>query len=319
MNSKENPLVSIIIPMYNAQKWINGLLHSILNQTYQNIEVILVNDGSTDESLALVEKFLEELGETRIQVVNQENTGVSEARNEGVRNSIGELLAFVDSDDIWIREKIERQVNTMIELDIAATACSYAIFRDSNLEILDVVHPDWSTLGVRNWLLFRSYGGLLSSTLMLRREIFYKAGPFRSDLSLSADIDFAWRLLSFTQVKLIREPLVAYRLRPNQMHKTSDLLISESKRMIDSVSLLQSNKFACIFLANLNLRLFLYSTQDGHFWSGIQFLLKAIRFNFLEVCLTTLRIFSKRTLRKFKYIEKKSFFLPDPQFPHPLI
>ena len=97
--------------MFNAQEWIVGLLHSILNQSYQNIEVILVNDGSTDDSLVLVEKFLDDLGEIRIQIVNQENTGVSEARNEGVRNSIGELLAFVDSDDIWIREKIERQVN----------------------------------------------------------------------------------------------------------------------------------------------------------------------------------------------------------------
>ena len=312
MKLKTYPLVSIIVPMYNAQEWIVGLLHSILNQTYQNIEVILVNDGSTDDSLVLVEKFIDDLGEIRIRIVNQENTGVSEARNEGVRNSFGEFLAFVDSDDIWIREKIERQVNEMFDLDVAATACSYAIFRDSDLEILDVVHPDWSSRGVRNWLLFRSYGGLLSSTLMLRRETFLQTGPFRIDLSLSADIDFAWRLLSVTQVKLIREPLVAYRLRPNQMHKIPDLLISESKRMINSVSLLQSDKFASIFLANLNLRLFLYRGQDRDFWNGIQFLLKAIRFNSLEVSLTILRIIFKRTLRKFKYIEKKSFFLPNP-------
>ena len=312
MNTKVNPLVSVIIPMFNAQEWIVGLLHSILNQSYQNIEVILVNDGSTDESLALVEKFSKDLGEIRIRVVNQENCGVSEARNEGVRNSSGELLAFVDSDDVWIREKIERQVNEMNELGIAATACSYAIFRDSDLEILDVVHPDWSTHGVQNWLLFRSYGGLLSSTLMLRREVFFQTGPFRIDLSLSADIDFAWRLLSVTQVKLIREPLVGYRLRPNQMHKIPDLLISESKRMLSSISLFQNDKFARIFQANLNLRLFLYHAQGRDFWDGIHFLLKAIQFNSLEVFATTLRIFSRRILRKFKYVEKKSFFLPNP-------
>ena len=132
MSTKENPLVSVIIPMFNAQEWIVGLLHSILNQSYQNIEVILVNDGSTDESLALVEKFSKDLGEIRMRVVNQENCGVSGARNEGVRNSTGELLAFVDSDDVWIREKVERQVKEMNELGIAATACSYAIFRDSD-------------------------------------------------------------------------------------------------------------------------------------------------------------------------------------------
>jgi len=312
MTSKENPLVSIIIPMFNAQEWIVGLLQSILNQTYQKIEVILVNDGSTDESLALVNKFSKDYSEIIIKVINQGNTGVSEARNEGVRNSNGELLAFVDSDDIWIREKIERQVSAMTKSDIAATACSYAIFRDSDLEILDVVHPDWSTHGVRNWLLFRSYGGLLSSTLMLRREIFYQTGPFRIDLSLSADIDFAWRLLSTTQVILIREPLVGYRLRPNQMHKLPDLLISESKRLLKTVSLLQSNRFARIFLANLNLRLFLYRAQDRDFWNGLHFLLNAFRFNPLEVCATIVRILFRRILRKFKYVEKKSFFLPNP-------
>lgn len=312
MTSKENPLVSIIIPMFNAQEWITGLLQSILNQTYQNIEVILVNDGSTDESLALVNKFSKDFSEIRIKVVNQENTGVSEARNEGVRNSTGDLLAFVDSDDIWIREKIERQVNVMIKSDIAATACSYAIFRDSDLEILDVVHPDWSTCGVRNWLLFRSYGGLLSSTLMLRRDIFYKTGPFKIDLSLSADIDFAWRLLSITQVVLIREPLVGYRLRPNQMHKLPDLLISESKRILNTVSLFQSDKFVHIFLANLNLRLFLYRAQDRDFRNGLKFLLKAFQFNPFEVCLTIVRILFRRISRKFKYVKKKSFFLPNP-------
>jgi len=312
MNLERNPLVSIIIPMYNAQEWIVGLLHSILNQSYQNIEVILVNDGSTDSSLELVTKFSKDYGENRIRIVNQENSGVSASRNEGVRNSTGELLAFVDSDDIWLEEKIERQVNEMTNSNLAASACSYGIFEDANLEILDVVHPDWSTRGVRNWLLFRSYGGLLSSTLMLRKDTFHQTGLFKVDLSLSADIEFAWRLLGITSVKLIREPLVGYRLRPNQMHKLPDLLISESKRMIKTVSLLGNAKYEHIFLANLHLRLFLYRAQDRDLRRGLPFLLKAFRFNFLEVFFTSFRIFSRRILRKLKHTEKKSFFLPDP-------
>ena len=312
MMLENKPLVSIVIPMYNAQEWIIGLLHSILNQSYQNIEVILVNDGSTDLSLELVTKFLRDFGGKRIRVVNQENSGVSVARNEGVRNSTGELLAFVDSDDIWLKGKIERQVNEIINSNLAASACSYAIFEDANLEILDVVHPDWSTRGVRNWLLFRSYGGLLSSTLMLRKDTFYKTGPFNVELSLSADIEFAWRLLGITSVKLIREPLVGYRLRPNQMHKLPDLLISESKRMINTVSLLRNDKYEHIFLANLNLRLFLYRAQGRDFRKGLGFLLKALRFNFLEVCGTIFRIFARRILRKLNRAEKKSFSLPYP-------
>lgn len=312
MNLKENPLVSIIVPMYNAQEWIVGLLQSISNQSYRNIEVILVNDGSTDASLELVTKFSQEFSEITIRIVNQENSGVSVARNEGVRNSIGNLLAFVDSDDIWLEWKIERQVSEMIKSDVAATACSYAIFRDANLEVLDIVHPDWSIRGVRNWLLFRSYGGLLSSTLVLKKEVFLQTGPFIKNLSLSADIEFAWRLLSITPVKLIREPLVGYRLRPNQMHKLPDLLISESKRMINMVSLLQDERYSRIFLANLNLRLFLYRVQERDFRNGLSFLQTALRLNVVEVCITASRIFSRRILRRLKYSEKRSFSLSNP-------
>jgi glycosyltransferase involved in cell wall biosynthesis len=310
MRLKENPLVSVVIPMFNAEDWIVGLMHSILNQSYKNIEVILLNDGSTDASVELVSKAAQEFGQNRVRIITQNNSGVSAARNEGVRNSTGELIAFVDSDDVWFKRKIEHQVNAMTRQNLAASACSYAIFTDSDLEILDVVHPDWSTNGVRNWLLFRSYGGLLSSTLMLRREVFYETGPFRLDLSLSADIEFAWRLLRICSVKLIREPLVGYRLRPNQMHKSSDLLISESNTMLKTVPLLQDVKYARIYLANLYLRLFLYRAQEKDFRNSLHFLQKAIVSNFNEACITSIRIISKRSKRKFKHIEKKSILLP---------
>lgn len=312
MNTDKSPLVSVVIPMFNAEDWIVGLLESIVNQSYRNIEVILVNDGSTDSSAEIVSKFSKQENGIEIRVVSQENSGVSEARNEGVRNSLGALIAFVDSDDIWLSEKIERQVREILASSAAAVACSYAIFRDSDLEVLDVVHPDWSLRGVRNWLLFRSYGGLLSSTLLIRKEAFYQAGPFRGDLSLSADIEFAWRLLKVTSVILIDEPLVGYRLRPNQMHKLSELLLSESQRMVKIIDLLQGRKFRHIFLSNLNLRLFLYRVQDRELASSLSFLLKALRINSWEVFITIIRIISKRILRRLRFSEKNSFLLPHP-------
>jgi glycosyltransferase involved in cell wall biosynthesis len=310
VKSANHPLVSVIIPMYNSQDWIVSLLHSIENQSYQNIEVILLNDGSTDETVELIQQFVTDSSRRSIHLINQENNGVSSARNEGVRHARGDFIAFVDSDDIWLQEKIEKQVSEMISLNLSATACSYAIFADSNLEILDIVHPDWSLQGVRNWLLFRSYGGLLSSTLMMRKDVFYETGPFRVDLSLSADIEFAWRLLSLTSVKLIQEPLVGYRLRPNQMHKLPDLLLSESKRMLDIVDLLHEEKYASIFLANLNLRVFLYLTQRSELRKGIGYFLEAIKNNMLEAFKTLLRIVIRRAMRKFEFRQRTSFKLP---------
>jgi len=312
MSPTRNPLVSIVIPMFNAQEWIFGLLTSIGNQSYKNIEIVLVNDGSTDSSIELVAKFSKKNPQIKLRLINQENSGVSAARNEGVRNSNGELIAFVDSDDIWIREKLEHQVKEMGESSTSAVACSYAIFNDSDLTILDIVHPDWSVEGVRNWLLFRSYGGLLSSSLMITKEAFNRTGPFKIELSLSADIEFAWRLLKVTPVKLINNPLVGYRLRPNQMHRLPTLLLAEAQRMLVLVDLLQGNRYRGIFLANLNLRLFLYRAQNRDLREGLAFLLVALRSNSFEVIFTISGILSKRVLRRLKYSEKKLFSLPNP-------
>lgn len=306
------PLVSVVIPMYNAQEWIGGLLESILRQTYRNIEIILVNDGSTDASAEIASRFSKRNTGIEMRIILQKNSGVSEARNEGVRQSSGELLAFVDSDDVWVPEKIELQVREIIRQNASAVSSSYAIFRDSDSQVLDVVHPLWSVKGVRNWLLFRSYGGLLSSTLLLTKETFDQAGPFRTDLSLSADIEFAWRLLKVAPVVSMDESLVGYRLRPNQMHKLPDLLLSESQRMIEIVDVLKVAKYQRIYLSNLNLRLFLYRVQDGDLRSGWSFLVKALRTNPWEVFRTILRICILRVRRRLKFIEKKSLRLPLP-------
>ena len=122
MRGDESPLVSVIIPMFNSQDWIVGLLKSILSQTYKNIEIVLVNDGSTDASAEIVSMFSRHQAGIKLRMVTQENSGVSEARNEGVRQSSGDLLAFVDSDDIWMATKIERQVAEIQNGKAAAVA-----------------------------------------------------------------------------------------------------------------------------------------------------------------------------------------------------
>ena len=92
-----NPLISIIIPVYNAEKYLSELMDDILNQTYRKFEVIIVNDGSTDRSLAIVKKYAKK--DKRIKIINQKNCGVSKARNIGIDNASGEYVRFVDADD----------------------------------------------------------------------------------------------------------------------------------------------------------------------------------------------------------------------------
>jgi glycosyltransferase involved in cell wall biosynthesis len=312
MTPKTGPLVSVVIPVFNAEKWLFSLLTSIKAQTYKNLELIVIDDGSTDGSLDIAQRYAVQNPEIIMRVMSQENRGVSDARNLGIMNCSGEYIAFVDSDDLWFSNKIEKQVTAVTKSGSGVIACSYVIFSDSNSKILETVKPNWSTKGVRNWLLFRSYGGLLSSTLLINKDVLQKVNGFKSNLSLSADIEFAWRLIKISNVECISEPLVAYRLRPNQMHKLPILLISEAARMIQVVDILKIDMYRKIFLANLYLRLSLYSIKDRHLIEGLGHLSTAVRTNVLEINITMLRIIIHRGSRSVKKLHGRNLRLPLP-------
>lgn len=117
------PLVSVIIPVYNAEKYLEECCVSVLAQSYTSIEIILVNDGSTDNSLNICEKIAE--SDPRVQVIHQENSGVSSARNAGIQASKGEFIVFVDADDILTENSISSRVELAIDVDLVI--CSYQV------------------------------------------------------------------------------------------------------------------------------------------------------------------------------------------------
>ena len=102
-------MVSVIIPVYNSERYISEAVESVLNQTYRNLQVIVINDGSTDGTERALEPYMD-----HINYFFQENRGVAAARNVGIRSSRGRHIAFLDSDDIWMPEKLENQVSYMI-------------------------------------------------------------------------------------------------------------------------------------------------------------------------------------------------------------
>ena len=108
-----SPLISVIVPVYNKEKYVAECLNSILNQTYSNIEVIIIDDGSTDKSLEICMRYAEE--DKRVKVFPQENGGPSAARNKGLDNAKGEYVAFVDADDILERNAYTLMVNELID------------------------------------------------------------------------------------------------------------------------------------------------------------------------------------------------------------
>lgn len=109
------PKVSIIIPVYNVEKYIRQCLESVINQTYKNIEIIVINDGTKDGSMKIVEEYLED---KRIKIINKNNGGLSSARNKGIEEATGEYIYFLDSDD-WIeKDTIEVLVKNSKDVDI---------------------------------------------------------------------------------------------------------------------------------------------------------------------------------------------------------
>ena len=118
---QNSPLLSVIIPVYNSELYLDRCLQSLLNQTYQNLEIILINDGSTDQSLSMCQSF--EKNDSRIKVIDQQNGGVSVARNRGMQEACGKLITFVDSDD-WIEpDMYEILVPLLIENQADIACC----------------------------------------------------------------------------------------------------------------------------------------------------------------------------------------------------
>lgn len=105
---KNNPIVSVVIPFYSGVEWLELAIESVLNQTYKNYEIIVVNDGSKENIDTIKYKFKE-----NIKLINKINEGPASARNEGIRRALGKYIAFLDSDDIWEKDKLDEQIKAM--------------------------------------------------------------------------------------------------------------------------------------------------------------------------------------------------------------
>lgn len=152
-----NPLISIIIPVYNVEQYLSKCLESIIKQTYNNIEIILIDDGSSDNSKKICDEYLQK--DSRIVVIHKDNEGVSIARNTGLDIAKGEYISFIDADDYIDQDMYEFLLNNLIENNADISSCGYnkvfedriekGIGSDSNL-LLDNVDAVKETIKKRN-------------------------------------------------------------------------------------------------------------------------------------------------------------------------
>jgi len=219
------PLVSVIVPALNAELFLAKCLASLDAQTYHNWELVLVNDGSTDATQSIAEDFMERRP-SQVRVISTENQGLSCARNNGIAAARGEYVAFLDSDDLWLPEKLKSQVDILNQNHTAqATTCSFVRFNGSQPTQNAVYHFTWSRESVRRWLLLEGSGPALGSTLMVRRSAISTIGLFDPSLGSHAeDLDFACRMVEVATVLTSRRILVGIRVWTGQIHGDDQLM-----------------------------------------------------------------------------------------------
>jgi glycosyltransferase involved in cell wall biosynthesis len=200
------PLVTCIIPSYNYARFLRGAIDSVLAQTHRDIEVIVVDDGSIDDSCEILRSYGD-----RIRWSQQSNQGVSAARNAGIREARGEFIGFLDSDDAWHPTKIERQLSLMRDPEVGLVHC-WVREVDGEGKTVRFVRA-----GMRGWLLVEHaqlrttvLGG--GSGAIVRRACLDEVGGFDVNLSMSADWDLWRRVMGKYRVELVEEPLLDYRV-----------------------------------------------------------------------------------------------------------
>ena len=210
---KNNKLISVIIPAYNAQQYIRQTIESVLSQSYKNIEIIVINDGSTDETPKIIECFGD-----RIRVIHQKNMGLSGARNNGIRAALGEFVAFVDADDLWAPDKIGKQValfNKNPELGFAYT--DYSIFGPGAGKEFHKISPKLYKGYVLKELF--CYPFIIVSSVMVKKACLEEVGLFDTDNPSTQDYDLWMRLAERYTADFVDEPLVRYRVHSEAMSR----------------------------------------------------------------------------------------------------
>lgn len=235
-----NPLVSVIVPAYNAGKFIQQTLASILAQSYRNLEIIVVDDGSTDDTAEIVKSIAE--NDDRLILVSQSNRGVAMARNCGIEMSRGEYLAPVDADDIWYPQKIEKQVHSMLKHG-PRTGLVYTWFNILDEEgCVTGRGREWTLEGsVYRALIYANFVGN-GSTPMMRRSCIDQVGLYNPGLKAQGaegceDWDLYLRIARHYEYRVVPEYLVGYRkyagnMSSNylQMAKSQWIVLNEIKQ-----------------------------------------------------------------------------------------
>ena len=217
-------MFTVVIPLYNKELSIKNTIYSVLNQTYQDFEIVVVNDGSTDHSAGIVEA----INDDRIRLIHQQNRGVSAARNCGIKEASNEWIAFLDGDDLWEvnhLEEITKMMNIFPNEKIYVTSFEYSdgrkMFRHPRKESIFRIDSYFKE-AIKESLMW-------TSIVVANRECFSKVGCFNTNLNRGEDLDLWARLAQ--EYKIIKSTMITaiYRI---EAENRSSLSFNASKSRV---------------------------------------------------------------------------------------
>jgi len=230
MNSK--PTISVVIPAYNAAHYLSDTIHSVLAQSYTDWELLIINDGSTDTTESVVNRYCQQDG--RIQLVTKENGGVSSSRNLGATLAKGELIAFLDADDKWLPNKLAVHAEYMhSHPEVGVSFARVELMNSDGSSMNKLTSNQLTQLQPQEFLY--SNPTVTTSNVVIRRDLFHKMQGFDQTINHSEDMELLFRIASCSDFKIegINQTLVQYRIHNTGLSSTLKNMEDGWKKMLE--------------------------------------------------------------------------------------
>lgn len=225
------PLVSIILPTYNCAAFLPHSIGTILSQTYNSYEIIVIDDGSTDNTKEVLYPFMQRIKYIRLE----QNKGLPTARNIGIRSAQGKYIAFIDADDLWLPEKLQTDIEYFETHPEVSMVYSKHINIDEKGDDLNGNTKKQLPSGNVFIQLFSEQNFIITSSVVVRKEIFETTGLFDEQLFNCQDWDMWLRITFHFKVAGIDKPLVKYRHNPRSLSKNRNNVLKYQKMVIDKI------------------------------------------------------------------------------------
>ena len=291
------PTFSVVIPNYNYGRFLKESIESVLHQTVKPVDIIVVDDGSSDNSLDVLAGF-----ENKIKVIQQENSGVGVARNTGVENSTGDIIAFLDSDDIWRPNKLEKQLEVfMTDNEIGLVSCGMEEF-DENGNIIGLYMDADEGWIADKMITFEANVVVSGSAIAIKREVFEEVEGFdkRRELHPSEDWELCYRIACVSKIAFVNELLVNYRNHGGNGHlqvpKTERAMMLAYKKIYKNAPA-EKNKFKNVSYGNLHKMLAGSYFHVGQYGSFVRHTLKSLQnkpSNFAHFAAFPMRVLNRK-------------------------